>query len=105
MKKKKLRGTVNTLKQIMALPLGTCLFSPTPTEINWVYYYGPNPKSEGSIILGSAGNVNTIHGEYIGKEKLKHPYYLDYQEACYECLKMAKANIKIVEDIFINSKI
>lgn len=97
-------STVKTLDEIKKLPLGTTLYRPTPTKINWWYYAGINPKSEQSIMLISSGNIQDIHGEYWGNDNIYDFFYLSYEEACKVCFQKAQDNVKKVKRIFLKEE-
>ncbi len=98
-----MKKTVNKLSEILSLPIGTKLYRATQTDIEWWYFAGENPKSKGSIMLISAGNMQRIHGEYIGDSEIL-PYYLNYNQACKELLKNAERNVKTIQKIFIDKQ-
>ena len=93
-----------TLEEIKQLPLGTKLYVPGDTDIQWWYYAGINPVADKYIMLVSAGNVAKMHSEYINYEWRRREYYLEYEEACQKLLENAKQNVEKVQRIFIDKK-
>lgn len=96
---------VETLEQFKKLKIGTQLYLPQETNISNYYYAGENPLSKGSIILIHGGNVQKMHGEYIGRGKGSCQYYVNYNDACEVLLLQAQRNVQTIKEIFINPKI
>lgn len=95
---------VKTLEEITALPLGTKMYLPTKTKINWWFYAGVNPKSSTSVMLVTSGNIQVIEGIYLGKGANLNAYYLDYSDACQKLLENAQKNVETVKTIYIDNQ-
>ncbi len=90
---------IETLEQIKILQLGTKLYLPTECRIDWWYYAGINPRSDKSIMLISAGDVNELKGMYYANKN--KPFYLNYEDACNVLLENALENVDKVKRIFL----
>lgn len=94
--------TVKTIAEITQLPLGTELYQPTATDLQYWYYGGVNPKSSSGnlIMLINSGSIKDVQCVHLSDNKFT--YFLNYDEARQEVFELAKKNVEIVKSHFVD---
>lgn len=102
--KKKNFQLISTPEDYKKLEIGTKLYNPTESKVEYFTFLGFNPYKSCSnyIMLMSSYDVTKITGHYITKD---HPIYFmtNYEEACNILYANSIINQKNVKKIFLRS--